>query len=379
MEPARLLLMLNEDVEGSHDDVRCALDELIAAGRLAAYRVYPFPARLAQGLRPREIAAEIIVEAADLSPTVVLWSHTLHLSVDSGCLERLRSLPSRPAMGYWDGDMYQTLCKPFPRQALELAQACDVVFLPGLNAFVHSLRRCGVKDIRYVPLTTDLGRFGGAFGMRDGRACEFDLAMIGNCRTSRLAFKTMPGLRWRIELAQMFEAKLGRRFAVFGHGWHGPCAQGPVEFAQQGAAYSTARFGVGNNNLRAAYYFSDRLPIAMSCGAVMLHNFEPGLREVLGAGSPVLTADDVDYQDERQAAREVASARLTMTHAQSYMLDVLGSVRRWRAGSPAAATVVNPWLGGEQLGQDRIVAGAAAGRCRTAGSRGQFARVAKAG
>ena len=95
----RLLLMLNGPVEGSHDDVHRALAELVAAGRLSAYCVYAFPARLAQGLRPHEIAAEILAEAADLLPTVVLWSHTDQLSIDRVCLERLRALPSRPAMG----------------------------------------------------------------------------------------------------------------------------------------------------------------------------------------------------------------------------------------------------------------------------------------
>ena len=195
--------------------------------------------------------------------------------------------------------------------------------------------------------------------MRGKRECEFDVAMIGNCPTSRIPLKTMPGLRWRIELARMFEARLGRRFAIFGLGWRGLCAQGPVELARQGAAYSRARLGVGNNNLHAAYYFSNRLPIAMSCGAVMLHNFEPGMSEVLGAGSPVrlfrttseawriaealLKADDADYQQEREAAREIAFARLTMTRAQAYMLDVLGSLRASRAGCLGPSTVLNPW------------------------------------
>ena len=110
----RLLLVLNERVAGSHDDVRRALDELVATGRLAAYRVYAFPARLEQGLRPSEIAAEILSEAADFLPTGVLWSHTRHLSIDLACVQRLRSLPSRPAMGYWDGDMYQALVQAVP-------------------------------------------------------------------------------------------------------------------------------------------------------------------------------------------------------------------------------------------------------------------------
>ena len=200
--------------------------------------------------------------------------------------------------------------------------------------------------------------------MRSGRECEFDVVMIGNRPTSRVPFKTMPGLRRRTELVRMFEAKLGRRFAVFGLGWRGPCARGPVQFTQQGVVYSKARFGVGINNLHAAYYFSNRLPIAMSCGAVMLHNFEPGMGEVLGAGSPVrlfrttteawrivaelLTADDADFQPEREAAREIAFARLTVTRAQAYMLDVLDSVRQSRAGCRPSA-VLNPWLGGEQL------------------------------
>ena len=249
--------MLNESVEGSHDDVHRALAELVAAGQLTAYRVYAFPARLEQGLQPHEIAAEIVAEAVDLLPTVILWSHTGHLSIDHACLKRLRSLPSRPAMGYWDGDMYQTPYKPFPRQALMLARACDVVFLPGMNDFVRGLRRSGARDIRYVPSTTDLGRFGGARALRGRRECEFDVAMIGNRHTSRVPFKTMPGLRWRIELAKMFEAKLGQRFAIFGYGWRGSCAQGPVGFTEQGTAYSSAFFGVGVNNLHASYYFSN--------------------------------------------------------------------------------------------------------------------------
>ena len=239
------------------------------------------------------------------------------------------------------------------------------MFLPGLNAFVRSLRRAGLKDIRYVPLTTDAGRFGGALEMRGEGEPEFDLVMIGNRPTSRVPFKTMPGLRWRVELAGAFQVQLGRRFAIFGSGWRGQCAQGPIEFSQQGEAYRRARLGVGNNNLRAAYYFSDRLPIAMSCGAVMLHNFEPGLSDVLGAGNPVrlfrttaeacrlvetLLTDDVDYSNEREAAREIALTRLTMTCAQGYMLDVLGSVRRSLVGSPDSREVPNPWLGRGQLG-----------------------------
>ena len=51
----------------------------------------------------------------------------------------------------------------------------------------------------------------------------------------------------------------------------------------------------------------------------------------------------------REAAREIAFARFTMTRAQSYMLDVLGSVRQSGAESHEMGVVANPWLGVEQL------------------------------
>jgi hypothetical protein len=360
----RLLVVLNENPVGSHDNSRRYLATLKSRGTLDDYAICPFLARLSSGASSREVEEEIIETAADLAATAVLWCHTSSLEVTAATFSRLRRLPGRPVFGYWEGDMYQWPYKPFPPPARRIACACDVVFLAGSSSLLHNLRRRGCGDIRYAPSPADLALFGDAILLRQTEP-EFDLVLIGNNPKSHIPFKTMPGARWRGQIVAMLERKLGQRFAVFGYGWRGPCAQGPVPMERQGEVYARSRAGIGNNNLHAAYYFSNRLPIALSCGAVTLHNWEAGLDQVLGHDAPirffrstgeaweavrrVLEADDADLQKERLRARELALARFTFTHVQDYMVAVLRDLWQARQAGAAPRAILNPWLGREQL------------------------------
>ena len=53
----KLLLILNENPAGSHVDVRNALKMLVQKGELRSYCIYPFSARLEDGLNSQEIEA----------------------------------------------------------------------------------------------------------------------------------------------------------------------------------------------------------------------------------------------------------------------------------------------------------------------------------
>lgn len=360
----RLLVVLHADSADSHADSRRALMTLKARGVLDDYAVYPFLARLSSGTSLREVQGEIISAAAELRATAVLWCHTSRFEVPEATFARLHDLPDRPANGYWEGDMYQWPYKPFPPAAKRVARACDVVFIPGSSSFLQSLRHYGCQDIRYAPSPTDPGRFGDAIQLRQSEP-EFDLVFIGNNPKSRLPFKTMPGTRWREQLVATLERKLRRRFAVYGVGWHGPCAQGPVPHERQGEAYARSRAGIGTNNLNAAYYFSDRLPVSLTCGAVTLHNWETGLDRVFGHDAPirffrntgeaweavrsVLETDDADLQEERLRGRDLALARFTFAHVLDYMVAVLRESWQSRQTGTATRSVPNPWLGREQL------------------------------
>lgn len=365
IQPERLLVLLNENPAGAHDDVHNSLRRLVAAGRLDDHVVIPHAARLADGADERSVAEEVLTTAKSCEATAVLWSHTGSLRIDDGVLGRLRALPNRPVMAYWDNDMYHWFFKPFPREALRIAQLCDVVFACGDSGYVESLSRHDCPDIRYTPSSTDEVRFPiTSVAACHAREYEYDVVLIGNRVRSRLPFKTMPGARERERLVDLFTRRLGRRFAVYGFGWTGASAQGPVPFQEQGRVYRSARLALGNNNLHAGYYFSNRLPIAMSSGCIVVHNWEPGFETVFGEQAPLrlfrtpqsawqtarrlLNCDEAELEEQRLAAHDLALRRFTMYHVQDYMLRVLSGIRQARDGGDAAP-VPNPWLGRERL------------------------------
>jgi len=175
----------------------------------------------------------------------------------------------------------------------------------------------------------------------------------------------MPGTKWRQQLVAMLERKLGRKFAVYGYGWRGLCAKGPVSKDGQADVLGNSRATIGNNSLHAAYYFSDRLPTAMSCGAVTLHSWEAGLDEVFGQDAPIrffrstheawdavsrlLETDDADLNKERMRARDLALEQFTYAHVLDYMVSVLRVLWQSRQAETAPRVIPNPWLGREQL------------------------------
>lgn len=274
----KLLVLLNENPAGSHDDVHQALARLAQQRELESYYIYPFLARLSSGLGSSSVMSEIIEIARDFEPDAILWSHTGTLKVTDSALQSIRDLPSKPAMGYWDGDIYQSFYKPLPNEIKYLAAKVDVAFCQGIGQMTDEMRKGGCGDIRYVPAGTDEERFGKR--RRQHTQILYDVVMIGNCTKSVIPGKTMPGARWRKEIVKCLERKLGGGFAVYGEGWKGPCAKGPVPFTEQSDIYHKSRLAIGVNNLHAKYFFSNRLPIAMSSGVPIVHNYELGMEEV---------------------------------------------------------------------------------------------------
>lgn len=354
----RALVVLNDHQRGAHVDYHDALARLRHDGTLESYDVIPHVALKNEGHTDDQIVRMVETSAADLPADAIVWCHTGDLRIPDDAMARLRTLPSNPALVYIEGDMYERFYKPLPSAARRAMVACDVVFICGGGGVVSRLKQAGCRDIRYMPLTTDDVRFGA--DRPPGQSPEFDVVLVGNNHRSRIAFKTMPGCRRRARVVEMLERRLGSRFAVFGHGWDGPAAQGPVPFAEQGKAYQTARVAVGINNLHAPYYFSDRLPISLSSGVVMVHNRETGLDDILPrqvsdlmfdpdgedlwvSVRRALDMDDADLREAERGARELALRSLTTFAALGYVFEVVAEIRERRSGS-AVTPVSNPWI-----------------------------------
>ena len=350
-----LVVVLNEARPRDAVDWYVALDRLVVQGVLRDYTVVPYLSRLAEGVSGPELLGEI-TDAAQLSgATLVLWAHTHGIEVDAQTVARLRAVAAGTAMGYWDGDWYHWYRQPFPRELRRLCRQSDVAFVCGDGWLVSRLHRDGCPDVRYVPLSTDF-----RFGRQTPRpSYDYDAVLIGNCIRSRYPFKDMPGAVFRRRLVDTFARRLGRRFAVFGFGWTGPSARGPISYEQQAEVYGLAPCALGCSNWFTRYYFSDRLPIAMSTGRAVVHYRDAGFDEVFGADAGVFWYTEIDgaWQQVRrvlddpaaadaaaQRAHDLATARFTTYDTLAYMVEVLAAHARARERGGSVNLVRNPWI-----------------------------------
>lgn len=353
----KLFLILNEKVIEKHQDVRYALQRLMEENFISAYWIFPFLAYRDQGRSDRELSQDIYKTAKDFLPDLILWSHTGNLKIEDKLIANLRKLPSKPSIGYRDGDIYQRFYKPLPREVITLSKQCDVSFWPGYSPTIDLLKKNKCEDIRYVPLTTDESIFS---EVRNGKEIKYDVVMIGNLVKSRIPFKTFPGSRFREQLARYFYKKLGSRFAVFGGGWKGEFAKGKIAFHQQNKIYHQSRLVLGVNNLHADYYFSNRIPIALSSGVLIVHNYEKGVEQIFQENSyPYFFRDKKEAwkisagllakpQEELDMIafkyREFVMEKLTMTCILKYMIEVLKDYKNRRDGNPVRFSRNNPWI-----------------------------------
>ena len=358
----RLFVVLNEQEPRTHVDVYDALDKLVGNGDIGDYKVYPFVFRLHSGAKNREVVDEITGTIHAYEPELVLFSHTGQLDIEYDTLRKLRVQHPTTVFAYRDGDIYHPFYKPMPREIFGILSNCSVSFWCGYDLYAKKTERF-CKDRRYVPLSTDPVRFS---RNRGGDEKEFDVVMIGNLSRSKIPFKSFPGGAERVKLAMSMHKLLGDKFAVFGKGWKGmDFCRGPVAFGEQGTMYGRARIALGNNNLHASYYFSDRLPIALGSGVLMAHNYEEGIESPFADIGYNLFFKDV--QQARQLVRNLLETsqdeidktalrystfslqKLTMEFCMKYMVDVMKSCYFSNSRTNIPAEITNPWLGGIML------------------------------
>lgn len=286
----RALIILNENPLGSHPDVYEAFELLVQEGLLSGYDVVPFLHLRADGQTDHAIVQSIVAAANGGGHGLIIWMHTGSLHVDDASMERIRSAPSRPKMVYWEGDSYHPFYKPMPRAMTHIMRSCAQVYVPCGGPMIRSMRAAGVKHIRYAPSCASGTRFPHVWSARG--AHEHDIVVVGNRVSSRVPFKTMPGARRRRILVDALVRRYGQRVAVYGNGWTGPNAMGPLPFDEQQRVYRSSLLSVGVNNSTYPYVFSNRLPIALACGVPLLYHRNRGFDRVFPPALDRMFFDD---------------------------------------------------------------------------------------
>lgn len=276
----RVLVVLNEKPAGSHPDIYEAFERLVERGIISFYRAYSHLLARSEGMDDSAIAAQIVGLVRETEADLIVWMHTGRLGIDQATLKAIRSMPQRPLMAYWEKDSFHPLFDPMPKPMLEIMRSCDLVFMPCAGPILGTLHRAGVSEVRFAPSTASGSRFLPLWN--PGTAKMHDILLVGNHVSSRIPFKTLPGARRRATLVRAFERRFGKRFAVYGDGWTGPSARGKCAFDLQQQLNTSSRIVIGVNNSTYPYVFSNRLPIALACGAPVLYGKNPGFDKVFG-------------------------------------------------------------------------------------------------
>ncbi|MCK4554007.1 glycosyltransferase family 1 protein, partial [Candidatus Parcubacteria bacterium] len=120
-----------------------------------------------------------------------------------------------------------------------------------------------------------------------------------------------------------------------------------------------------NNALGARCYFSNRLPIALSSGVPVVHNYESGYEEIFKPAEDffffkttseawnmtkqLLEKDQSELDKIGLEAYKFAVNRLTATDTMRYMISVLRDHRLSKEDGKEIEIRANPWINARQL------------------------------
>ncbi|WP_457315504.1 hypothetical protein [Sinomonas sp. RB5] len=184
---------------------------------------------------------------------------------------------------YHEGDPYSRWLHPLPPPARAAGRASDVTFTVGSGQFVRNFERHGAPDVRWVPSAFDPDRYGRE-QVSASVSRPYDVVVIANKNSPRL--RGHPNWKDRIRFVEVLQRRLGERVAVFGKGWTGPGAMGPVDWASQDSAIKLGWISANwDHYAEEPSYFSNRLPISLASGSIHATTLHRGYDSMFGAAS----------------------------------------------------------------------------------------------
>ncbi|WP_158690691.1 glycosyltransferase [Streptomyces sp. 142MFCol3.1] len=270
---------------------------------------------------PRAALAALREVVLDARPDVVFVQSPHGFPFTEQDVAQLLRSAGSPTVVYQEGDAWGGN-KQLPASSRAWLRAADAVFSVAAGAQLAMLANIAGRPVRYVPHTLPLD----CFPEQDcpappGEGAVFDVVTIGNSVMRARLLPRLPGARERAQVVRGL-GQLDCRLGVFGAGWHGPHARGPLPFERQIAVLRCARMSAGWDHYgRYPGYFSDRLPISGAAGRVHVGQARPGLEWLPG------TADGLHLVS---APRDVAQRVRELLATEQAVLDAAGErLRRW--------------------------------------------------
>ncbi|GAA4753322.1 hypothetical protein GCM10025783_27770 [Amnibacterium soli] len=272
--PRRVLWVPNEIGTALQSGYRRAFADLLATGALDEVEVFSLEQRMRAGGDAAAHRADLLAVAERFRPDLVFMQHTGFTGLTGGDVDRILRHGAR--LLYQEADPYTRWLHPLPASARAVGRRADVVHTCGAGVFSDNFRRAGARRVEWMPHVFDPARIDTA-PKRAER--ELDVVVVGN--RSRARFRPLPSAADRRRFVDLLQQRHGTALGLYGNGWSGPAARGPIPYSQQSEVVRGAWLSANWDHFAdEACYFSDRLPIALASGSLHATTLHPGYSAV---------------------------------------------------------------------------------------------------
>jgi hypothetical protein len=215
-----------------------------------------------------------------LMPDLIILFHFRNFQINKTFFEKIKSIAPHSKIVYDEGDMYGGIFKPITSTMKICMRAADVISIRGLGCWYDKVSSFKKKVI-YTPHCASLNRITDKIELKSNKSKKSIL--IGNSvYTLFKGLNFLPGSRGRVKLVKALTRSLGNRFSVYGSGWNKfKSNRGQIPFQQQAQVCNDNWVQVAYEHYPGvSYYFSDRLPIALSCGQIYICHFHEGYDQI---------------------------------------------------------------------------------------------------
>lgn len=277
MKALRILYVPNEAGDFRQLGFRRPFANLVSAGLVSEVSVFSLKWRIQNGGDPEHHRQDLIQRCREFRPNVVLMQHLGGTGLRARHFQELRAAGDFHLI-YHEADPYSRWLHPLPSEARAAGAASDVVFTVGTGTFRDNFIRAGARDVRFASHVFEPERYEYT-PVSEVPTRPFDVVVVANRNMPR--FRGHPDWKDRIRFVSLLQERFGERLAIYGRGWTGIGARGPVDFSLQNRAIQSAWVSANWDHYAGEpSYFSNRLPISMAAGSIHATTHHPGYSEI---------------------------------------------------------------------------------------------------
>jgi hypothetical protein len=323
----RLLLVSHESTPGAHPGLPDAFGDMQRLGEVESFDVAS-PAHTARTRGHKAALLDLVQQAERVKPDVLVVTTPGGHGHDSAWVRALVRAIGNPTILYFEGDAWGRWTKPVNASMRAWLAAADVVFTVAEGKQRSLMEGAGARDVRYIPQTYCHVLLQQAEDPSAVSAAQvrYDAVVIGHCTARfRGRMARMPGAIGRAKLVRLLQKDPNLRLAVYGSGWTGRGAQGPIPYANQVRAVRESLMSVNWDHYPDyARYHSNRLPIHLLAGRPLVTTAHAGLDWLPGPERGLFL--------ERTVADVVERARRLAATSPDELLALGREAHRWVSG-----------------------------------------------